>query len=129
MRDFALGNIDAEKTILISRLGLAQIVARRQLNHALERAVIDLHDEELALRGTATVRPMTGDRETIAFDREFQIFFAHPGELDLDDEQLLRDVNVGVGDPMGFDRLVAGFARTPTVERGVHFVTFGAIAA
>src|SRR6185295_19603390 len=68
-----LGNVNSKKTVLISGLGQAEIVAGGKLDHAFKGAVIDLHDQELALGRPATVRTKAADHETIAGGGELEI--------------------------------------------------------
>jgi hypothetical protein len=98
----SLGDIDAEKTILISGLGLSEVIAGGDFDDTLERPVVDFHDEEFAFSSAAAIRSLAADHETIAFDGQLQVFAAHAREFDLDDEGALGDVNVSVGDPVCF---------------------------
>src|ERR1051326_4338472 len=66
--------VNAEKSVLVSGLGQAEIVAGRKLDDALEGAIVDLHDQELAFGRAAAVRPKAANHEPIARGGEFQIF-------------------------------------------------------
>ena len=102
------GDIDAQEAVLIGGFGLGQVEARRQLNDTLEGAIIYLHNQEPALRGSAPIRALARDAEAVALDGEFEVFTAHAREFGLDHQSLVRLIDIGVGDPMRFLVLPAG---------------------
>ena len=66
--------------------GRSEIVAVGKFNHAFKESVIDFHHEKFALRRAAAVGTLAADAQTISFDRQLQIFSAHAGQFDFDDE-------------------------------------------
>src|SRR5882724_8914581 len=102
-------HVNAEKTIYISSLGLAEIVTRRQFKEAFKWTVTDFHHQKAALGSAASVRTISTDPETLTLDGNFQIFTAHSGKLDLDDEAVVGGINISVGNPL---RLGGAFLRT-----------------
>ena len=72
----------------------------RQFENALERAVVDFHHEKAGFGRATGVRPVTTDAEPISFDSDFEIFAAHAGEFDLDDQPAVGGVNIGIGYPV-----------------------------
>src|SRR2546421_9820717 len=88
------GDVNTQESVQISRFGLAQIVAHRQLQHAFKGAVIDLHDDEAALGGTAPIRPASTDTQTIALDGNLQMFAAHAGQFHLNHETAVSSIHV-----------------------------------
>src|ERR1035438_2843101 len=106
-------HINAQKTVHINRLGAVQIVARRQIQHRFKRPVTDRHHQKTAMRRAAAVRPDAGDAQPLALDDDFEAVAFHAGQLDLDDEAVLADINIGVRRPAPG----GGFARP--VHRGL----------
>jgi len=50
----------------INRLGLAEIVIRRQFKHAFERSVADFHDQKIAFVRPQNIRAAATDAQTMA---------------------------------------------------------------
>ena len=78
------GDVDPQKTIQVSGLGPAQVVTGRQFERALERPVVDFHDEK-ACRWERGTRPGTvpADAQAVALDRDFQVVVASPASSTL----------------------------------------------
>src|SRR6267378_6142663 len=107
LRRACLRHVNAEKAIRINGLGLAQVKSWRQLQHALERPIADLHHEKTAVRRSAAIGTVAGDAETAALDRDLEILALHAGQFHLDDEIGVGDVDVRVGDPAAIGRVTA----------------------
>src|SRR5437764_9648721 len=79
-------HVDPQESVQVRRLGLGEIVPRRQFENALERAIIDLHYQETAFGRAAAIGPRAADAQLIAFDGDFKMVAAHPSQLDFDDQ-------------------------------------------
>src|SRR6476469_7718004 len=66
-------HIDAQKSVLVGGTRPAEVVALGQFDDCFERAVIDLHHQELAFGGSAPVRTVTGNPQTASLNDEFQV--------------------------------------------------------
>ena len=117
-----LGDLHIEKTVLIRGLRLGEVVTGGYLDHALERTVIYLDDKKFAFAGAGPVGPLAAYHEAVAVDGQFEVFPVHARQLDFDYQSAVRDVDVGVGDPVSLTSArgpVHGFAKR--VQRRVNF--------
>jgi hypothetical protein len=74
----------------------------RKFGHILESTVGELRNEIAASSSATSLRSFAPKREPIAVNREFDILAWYPGKFHLDDQtSVFRDVNIGVGDPVG----------------------------
>src|ERR1039457_4025224 len=117
-------HVNAQKTVHINRFGPRQIITRRQVHHPFKRPVTDLHHQETAMRRATAVRPDAGDAQPLALDDDFEAVAFHAGQLDLDDEAVLADIDIGVRRPAprgGFARAAhRGFVGNK-MDRGTDF--------
>ena len=117
-------NVNSKKAILVSGFGQAKIIAGRDFDHALKRAVIDFHDEKFAFRAAPAFGTLSADHQAISLHRQFQVFSTHPGKFDLDDESAIGDIDVGIGNPMRFTACFGsanGGLFRRVIKRGVNF--------
>src|SRR5262245_32730727 len=68
-----LGNVNPQKAILISGLGLAEIVAGRNFENTFKGAVINLHDEKFAFGSATTIGALATNHKPIALDGQLQV--------------------------------------------------------
>src|SRR5450631_1507553 len=117
-------HVHPQKTVHINRLGLAQVVARRQIQHGLERSVIDLHHKKAAMRRAAAVRPVARNAHAVALNGDLEVFAFHAGQFHLDDESGVGGVNVRVRHPAPAGGTVATANRRVSrneMNRGTDF--------
>src|SRR5256885_10801224 len=66
-------HVNAQEAIQVRSFRLAQIIPRRQLQHAFKRAVINLHHQEADLGRAATIWPSAADPQATSLDRNFEM--------------------------------------------------------
>src|SRR5690242_9116881 len=99
------GHVNPQKSVHVNRLGLGEVVSRRQFEHAFERAVVDFHDQKIAFVRAAHIRPAAADAQPVAFDGDLEILAFHPGQLHLDDQAGVGLINIGVRNPAAVGRV------------------------
>jgi hypothetical protein len=78
-------HINAQEAVEVSSFSLAEIISGSQFDNALERPIIDLHDQETAFGSAAAIGPVAADAKTVSFYSDFQMFAPHASEFDFDD--------------------------------------------
>jgi len=122
---FACGDTDAKESVCVGGFGFGEVETFGDFHDALERSVIDLHDQKLAFVGaTTSVRALSGDGEPTSVDEKLEILLADAGQFDIDDEGALRDVDICVRDPGGVSMFAGRAGRRGflhVVERRIDF--------
>jgi hypothetical protein len=115
------GNIYLEESIRVSRFGLAEVVIRGDFQNALERTVVDFHNQEFAPGATATIWTLALDEQKISLNRDLEILSTHSSQFNTNNQVCIHDEHVGVRYPMSLARRPASHIRGRQVKRRVDF--------